>query len=130
MSWLASNLSCATFSLSARKYKVSRDSEERQLLERGSNITSAPSVSTTFPSRLLSLLGEAKEKGGGREGAGGVSEQQMTTARTDLLRSLEATQSQILSPEVSRKIESNSLILKFVSPPPLSESSRYSVSTL
>ena len=102
---LASCISCVSpFSLSARKYDVSRDSEERQQqqqqLERGSNITSGPSLKT-FPSRLLALLREAGREGGGREGVGGVSQHQSTAARMDLLNSLEATQSQLLSPEVS-----------------------------
>ena len=101
---LASCISCASpFSLSTRKYDVSRDSEERQQLERGSNITSGPSLKT-FPSHLLALLREAGRDGGGREGVGGVSQHQSTAARTDLLNSLEATQSQLLSPEVNDKI--------------------------
>ena len=100
--WLTSCGSCArSISLSTRKYDVSRDVEER-----GSNFPPAPSV-TAFPSRLISLLREGvggRGGGGGgerREGVGGVSEQLMTAARRDLLRSLEATENQLLSPEVS-----------------------------
>ena len=102
--WLTSCGSYArSISLSTRKYDVSRDAEGR-----GSNFPLTPSV-TTFPSRLISLLREGVGGGGGggggggerRVGVGGVSEQLMTAARRDLLRSLEATETQLLSPEVS-----------------------------
>ena len=96
-SWLSPCAgSVALSSSSTSKYDSSRDPEGR-----GPDFTQPPAV-TTFPLRLLSLL-----RGGGgegvREGVGGVCRQQMAAARADLLSSLEGAQSQLLSPEVSRR---------------------------
>ena len=92
---------------SAVKHGSSRD-PARQLEDRESNFMEGPSVTTSFPSRLVALL---REGGGGgvREGVGGVCEEQRSAARADLLRSLETTQTHLLSPEVI--IESTPLII-------------------
>ena len=84
---------------SAVKHGSSRD-PARQLEDRESNFIEGPSVTSSFPSRLVALL---REGGGGgvREGVGGVcEEEQRSAARADLLRSLETTQTHLLSPEV------------------------------